>query len=138
MTTQPFVWKTSNDLYRLYYYSGGGAHFYEFVVGGNKLVLDYDFSSPLPLSWHMVTCWFDSTTGGGGIALNNQAPVTGTALSTVTLEFAYFQLGANNGSANSLNGLLDMVSLHPYVLSSNERTYLYNNGSGRIGRLLES
>lgn len=81
-------------------------------------------------TWYHVVAWHDSVNNQIAIAVNDGTPVTtghSTGVRTAALAFV---IGAFN-NANYFNGLIDEVGLWKRVLTSGERTDLYNGGSGR-------
>lgn len=84
-------------------------------------------------AWRYVICWHDATANTINICVNDGA-VDSTAHTTGVLDStATFYLGSLNdltGNGFSLDGLLDQVCIWKRVLTSGERTSMYNGGSG--------
>lgn len=86
-------------------------------------------------TWLFVVAWHDATANTLNIQVNNGGVNSNsygaTAIGGTTA--AAFDLGRRStaGSPLYLNGRLDQVMFWKRVLTSTERTFLYNSGSGR-------
>ncbi len=83
-------------------------------------------------SWNHVILWHDSTANELGFAINAGTPVTNTMGATVPVDNAGdFSLGARAGGAGGYyDGLMGPVRFWKRMLTSGERTELYNAGAG--------
>jgi hypothetical protein len=113
-----------------------GNALYEFFVGNGSsgIIGDIEattFGTPATGVWHFVVAWHDSVNNTVNIQVDN-----GTVDSTSTSgaagdSTADFNIGANaSGTVQFFDGRIDEVGFWKKVLSSQERTDLYNGGSG--------
>lgn len=80
-------------------------------------------------TWYHIICWHDATANEIGISVNDGTPATrgdGTAVDST----GDFQLGASVSQGLYWDGLIDEFGFWKRVLTSGERTQLYNSGSG--------
>jgi len=84
-------------------------------------------------SYHYFVVWHDAANDLLGVSVDNATPVTqATGGLAPEVSSARFQIsGDQGGSANYCNGPIDQVGLWKRVLTSDERTWLYNSGNGR-------
>jgi hypothetical protein len=99
-------------------------------VGGASYLINASTFGALSLAtWYHVVAWHSATSEQMGISVNNtantQAHTAGLATSTVD-----FTVGARLAGATAFDGLIDEVGAWGTVLSSTDRTNLYNGGSG--------
>jgi len=94
-------------------------------------VLANNFGSPSTATWYHVVCWHDSVNNVIGISVNAGTANT-TAYSAGTFDSTkQFRIGAYNGFGGIYwDGLIDEFGFWKRVLTSGERTSLYNGGSG--------
>lgn len=82
-------------------------------------------------SWACIHAWHDSVNNQIGISINAGTAATAAHSAGVTISSAYpFAVGASIGQALYWDGLLQRVGFWKRVLTSGERTSLYNSGSG--------
>lgn len=90
--------------------------------------------SPSTGTWYCLHMWHDATNNQIGISVNAGTPDTQSYSSGVLNSTSPFTIGAvsNSGSPTSFfDGMIDEVGIWKRVLSSAERTELYNSGNGR-------
>lgn len=82
-------------------------------------------------TWYQVICWHDATANQLGITVNDGTPQTVAEgnNNTSTGVFAIGKRGSNNDGY--FNGLIGPVRFWKRMLTSLERTELYNGGAGR-------
>lgn len=87
---------------------------------------------PSTATWYFVVGWHDSVANTINIQVNNGA-VDSTSYSSGVIDSAErFTMGANRTvPANFLNGKIDEAGVWKRILTSAERTALYNSGNGR-------
>ncbi|MES2623393.1 MAG: fibronectin type III domain-containing protein [Patescibacteria group bacterium] len=89
------------------------------------------FGSPSLNTWYFVTAWHDSVNDTVNIQVNNgtvdSASVTAGVFDSTT---AFLVGSVNAGSTGFMQGRVDAVGFWKRVLSSGERTSLYNSGAG--------
>jgi hypothetical protein len=82
-------------------------------------------------TWYFIVAWHDSVNNVIGLSVNDGTAET-TAHSTGVFQSSQrFSLGAVGNSNASYDGLMDEVGVWGRVLTSSERTELYNSGNGR-------
>jgi hypothetical protein len=89
--------------------------------------------TPSTGTWYQLIAWHDATNNEMGIAVNAEAsPATSAYSSGVFDSTASFQLGARGTTSPSayFDGLMAKVRLWKRILTSQERTDLYNSGDG--------
>ena len=83
-------------------------------------------------TWFFLVLWFDTTANTWNMTVNNSttsSAATGSnAPSTSTTAFTF---GAHAGPGAYYDGRLDQWGFWKRVLTSAEKTYLYNSGNGR-------
>lgn len=89
------------------------------------------FGAPSGSTWYMVTCWHDSVNNLIGIAVNAGTADTTSHSTGVLNGTSNFQLGNSGTANNAWDGKIDEVGFWKRVLTSDERTELYNSGNGR-------
>jgi concanavalin A-like lectin/glucanase superfamily protein len=92
-----------------------------------------NFGAPSTGTWYHVVAWHDSVSNQIGISVNAGTPDTASHSAGVFNSTTPFRLGAifaGGGQFYQLDGLLDEVGFWKRVLTSQERTDLYNGGSG--------
>jgi hypothetical protein len=114
-------------------YDNGTTQFSFFVSpsGTSAVVVQAsNFGTPSTATWYHLIAWHDSVNNQIGIAVNAGTPNTTSHTTGVQDSNGPFQIGARNAGAN-WDGLIDEVAIWKKVLTSDERTWLYNSGNGR-------
>lgn len=88
------------------------------------------FGKPLTETWHYVVAWHDATENTINIQVDNGAIDSTSYSSGITTTATTFYLG-QLALGYHFGGLIDEVGLWKRVLTSDERTWLYNSGNGR-------
>jgi hypothetical protein len=89
--------------------------------------------TPSTGTWYQLIAWHDATNNEMGIAVNAEAsPATSSYSSGVFDGTASFQLGARGTASPAayFDGLISKTRLWKRILTSQERTDLYNGGNG--------
>lgn len=85
-------------------------------------------------SWHHIICWHDSVNDLIGICVDDGTPNTAAHSTGVFVGTAPFGVGLQHVTAtsyaNGFNGVIDEIAFWKRVLTSGERTALYNSGAG--------
>lgn len=82
-------------------------------------------------TWYHIIVWHDSVNNEVGIAINAGTAVTSSYSFGCQDSTAAFRLGSEEGgAADFYDGLIDEVGFWKRVLTSGERTSLYNGGAG--------
>ena len=103
---------------------------FQFVVGaGGDSVLANTLGSPSAATWYHIIAWYDATANQIGIAINDGAADTASFSGGAPDGTSPFWLG--NAFNRPFDGLIDEVGFWKKVLTSTERTWLYNSGNGR-------
>jgi hypothetical protein len=114
-----------------------GANFrYTFVIANGSSSTEVSDTTVFPSpanTWAFIVMWHDPTADKIYIQVNNDATPDEAAWSGGTLaESNPFRLGHSNGAFGTRwDGLLDEWGFWKRVLTADERTWLYNSGSGR-------
>ena len=120
----------SDDEYLVEFDDSAGA--FRFLVGDGATFGNVTETQPSTANAHFVVVWHDPTADTVNIAINNDATPASAAWSSGTQNTASaFQIGKAVGSGAAFDGWLDEVGFWKKVLTSDERTWLYNSGSGR-------
>lgn len=118
--------------YLLLYNSGTNR--LEWYVSNNGtaavVVTANNFGAPSTSTWYHVVTWHDSVNNQIGIAVNAGTADTASHTTGVFDSTATFALGARNTSPAYHNGRIDELGFWKRVLTSTERTQLYNSGNG--------
>lgn len=113
----------TSDRFSLAVRSGGGTLTH---VEANTL------GSPSTGTWYLVHGWHDSVNNLIGISVNAGTADTNAHSAGVADTSAVFDMGHSEGTSNEdMVGLIDEAAMWRKVLSSTERTWLYNAGAGR-------
>lgn len=120
--------------YNLFYRTTGTTFAFEVFSASNSgtIVSSSTFGTPSTGTWYFIVAWYDATTNTMYISVND-----GTANSTAkgTLQAsgaAPFRIGARAYATieQYFDGKIDQVTIWKRVLTSGERTALYNSGNG--------
>jgi len=90
-----------------------------------------NLGAPATATWYFIVAWHDAVNDQIAIQVNNGTPDTAAHSTGVINGTNSFFLGARSNNANPHDGLLDEIGLWKRVLTSDERTWLYNAGAGR-------
>lgn len=122
---------SSREYSLIYNNSTNRFQFFISTTGGNNLsVTASSFGAPSTATPYQIFIWHDSTSNVFGIRVNNGTANTEANSSGVFSGSANFQIGAENGGL-PFDGLMRRARLWKRLLTSDERTFLYNGGSGR-------
>lgn len=80
--------------------------------------------------WHFLVAWHDAANDQIGVQVDNGTPATASRTGGSWDSSSSLYLGSALGTVNYLNGHLDSVSIWKRMLTSQERSDLYNSGSG--------
>lgn len=82
--------------------------------------------------WYFIVCWLDTTAQTINIQINNGAVASTAYTNDVRDGTSKLTFGRNEGGATQhANGALDQAGFWKRVLTTDERTWLYNAGNGR-------
>jgi hypothetical protein len=81
-------------------------------------------------TWYHIVAWHDSVNDQIGIAVNAGTPDTTAHTGGIALTASLFTIGANSNAGTDWDGALDEYGWWDRVLTSGERTSLYNGGAG--------
>jgi hypothetical protein len=87
-------------------------------------------SAPSATTWYFVCGWHDATANTITIQVDNGTPLSTSHAAGIFDSNGAFRLGLNS-AAQSMDGLIDQVGFWKRVLTSDERSFLYNSGNGR-------
>jgi hypothetical protein len=119
----------------LHYYDVGSSRFVFYVVssGGGTFtpVSANNFGAASTGTWYFVVGWHDSVNNQIGISINDGTPNTAAHSAGVADTATDFYIGRTGDTTDSyMDGLIDEVGFWKRVLTSTERTQLYNGGAG--------
>jgi hypothetical protein len=103
------------------------------VFNGSSAIGSIGTSTALSTgTWYFVVCWHDSVNNLVGISVNAGTAVTTATSGAPANTTAPFSIGSLDGLGTThWDGLIDEVAFWKRVLTSAERTELYNSGNGR-------
>jgi len=81
--------------------------------------------------WSFIVAWHDSVNNQLGVQVDNGTVGTSSHTTGVRDGTADFELGGNNAQSLYFDGLIDEAGWWRKVLSTSERTELYNSGNGK-------
>lgn len=100
------------------------------VAGQFDNVIADNFGSPSTGTWYYIVAWHDSVANTINISVNN-GPANSLSHTTGVLDSTGpFTIGALGNPLQYFDGRIDGVGLWKRVLTSQERTNLYNSGNG--------
>lgn len=132
-----FIAKSSDDFLKNVEYLiryGSGNNRFDITVGNgttSAAAQSDTFGAPSTATWYFVAAWHDSAANQLGISVNAGAADTTSWSSGTQDTSGSFSLGAWSQANNFHDGLLDEVGFWKRVLTSGDRTWLYNGGAGR-------
>jgi hypothetical protein len=88
------------------------------------------FGSPSLSTWYYIIAWHDSTANTINIQVNNGTVDSTSYSSGVFGSTSILAIGASSAPAGYIDGRIDEVGFWKKVLTSGERTLLYNSGAG--------
>ena len=113
---------------------GGGTNTFRWYINGGAVLVSSTLTATIN-TWYFFTIWHDATAEQLAIEINNNGTVNTASTSGFTLQEsgAQFRLGARaySGFEGYLNGYMDAVGFWKRVLTSDERSELYNGGNGK-------
>jgi hypothetical protein len=133
---QCFVVKGSGVSGEYYVEYNNGSDRFEFTVAGGSgftsltNVRANNFGSPSTGVWYCLHFWHDSVANEIGISVNAGTPDTASHSAGILDANTPFQIGSYSGFSLHTDGLLDEVGIWKRVLTSQDRTDLYNSGNG--------
>jgi len=92
-----------------------------------------NLGTPSTGTWYFIVAWHDSVNNVVGIQINNGTANTAAHTTGVAASDSTFQLSGRSGSTNKddhWDGLMESASLWKRVLTTAEKTTLYNAGAG--------
>jgi hypothetical protein len=81
-------------------------------------------------TWYLIHAWHDAANNVVGIVVDAGTPVTASYSGGLSQSVQDFNLGRYAGGSSYVDGVLDEVAVWKRVLTSDDRTALYNGGSG--------
>lgn len=82
-------------------------------------------------TWHFIDAWLDRGSNVIGINIDNSgSPLTTASTLGTSTTSADFVVGRYSTLNGNFNGRIDEVTYHHRVLTSAERSFLYNSGQG--------
>lgn len=127
---------TNNREYFIYYDQGTDRFIFEVSsdgqVGTVTSVSANTLGIPAADTWYFIVAWHDPVANMIYIEVNDGGEDNAAHAAGIFDGAADFNIGAsNNGTADYHNGRIDEVGIWKRLLTDNERTVLYNGGSGQ-------
>ena len=120
--------------YRLRRRGASGVGYLSWLVPNSGSEVKADTTDPVFLtesSWYFVIADYDSTADLIGISLNNGTRDTASVTTPNDVGSSpTFRIGAEKFAGRSWDGLIDEVAYWSRLLTTDEKTSLYNSGSG--------
>lgn len=135
-TTQDVVTKwngnadANSEFSLINYPSGGGMGFWVLNGSGGGNVMASNAGVLDTGKWHFVVAWHDSVNNVIGIQVNNGTPNTVSHTTGLYLGNAAFKFGTREIDIYPFNGRMAKFGFWKKVLSTEEKTALYNAGKG--------
>jgi hypothetical protein len=127
-------WKytTNNKEYILWYnYTNDRFRLEISSDGSTQSAVQADsFGSPSTSTWYFIVVWHDSINNTINIQVNNGTIDSTTHSTGVYVGNGPFEFGSYDGQA-FINGSINGVGFWRRLLTAEERTFLYNSGTGR-------
>jgi hypothetical protein len=128
-------WPAVGNFEYLLYYDSGADRFTAVVSSNGSNVISVvanNLGSPSTGTWYLIHFWHDSVNNLIGISANAGAADTTAHSGGVRDGNGPLNVGRNDdGDTHFWDGLIDEIGFWKRVLTSDERTELYNGGSGR-------
>lgn len=121
-----FVSKNSGSEFWAYTQANGGGDFQ--IGGGSVGTQAFPASTFTTGAWYHIVLWWDKTNNQMGYAINNGSAVTAATSGSPATSTSAFILGSSNGT-HYVDADIDGVGFWNRVLTSGERTTLYNSGN---------
>lgn len=110
-----------------------GQLYFEVFRSNTGITAVWPGGTPSADAWYFCVCWHDATANTVNLQIDYDTPTsqaTGGALDSAGA--AAFEVGARTASGPFyLDGTVDEIGFWKRVLTSDERTELYNSGNGR-------
>lgn len=130
-------WGAAGSREYILYYIGGATNRLQFYVSNDGTaftsVTASNHGAITTGTWRNVVCWHDSVNNQIGIAGNAGTANTASHTTGVSDGAQEFVIGRDSGGAPGgiyFDGLIDEVGFWKRVVTSGERTELYNGGNG--------
>ena len=140
------LWVNAESLgsnYVIGQYGGAGARSWEiqhtgsrfhFFVSNDGTVTNWvtanNLGAPSTATWYLIIAWHDAAANTINIQVNNGTVDSGGHTTGVFNSAEDFRIGTAEVGGPFWDGLIDEVAIWKRVLTSDERTQLYNGGSG--------
>ncbi len=116
--------------YLMYRHTDGNVYWEVFDSGGATYARAL-VAGPALTTWAFFAAWFDASTSKVSLSINNGAANTSGGTVTPWDGTEDFRIGAHAGATPIyFDGRIDEVGYWKRVLTANERTMLYNGGTG--------
>lgn len=114
--------------YAIYVNTSGSAKF-RFTVGGYSLTILDSTTTISAGNWYFVVCWYNDSGPTLNIQVNNSGVDSVDYYYGMMDTTTAFRIGASTAGLY-WDGLIESVSFFKRILTSDERTQLYNSGNG--------
>lgn len=134
-TSQEFIAKDAQTAGNREYslnFNGWRFRFYVFDTSNNFASIEATaFGASSTGTWYYLVAWHDATANTINLQINNGTVYSAAHSTGVKDGGASFFVGARLASVNPLNGAIDDTAFWKKVLTSDEKTALYNSGNGK-------
>lgn len=106
---------------------------FEFIVddgSGSTTVRANNFGLPVINTWHFICAWHDATANTINIQVNDGIADSTAHTTGVDIANSPFVIGGLGTTTNLADGRIDEVGFWKRILTSEERTKVYNNDNG--------
>jgi len=86
--------------------------------------------SPSTATWYLIVVWHDSVNNVAGIQVNDGTPNTVAYSLGVNDNTSTLDIGSQDAALVPMDGRIDAVGIWKRMLTSTERSYLWNGGAG--------
>lgn len=126
-------WTAAGKEYLLYYYSVDRYIYFIIYNGGNYSIGASSFGQLAIQKWYYVHGYHDSVANTVGVGVNDVWNTASGGTGGAAAGSTAFTIGCDaDGSTDQFNGIVDEMFLYRQrLLTSAERTWLYNDGLGR-------
>ncbi|MBI2314953.1 hypothetical protein HYU93_02745 [Candidatus Daviesbacteria bacterium] len=115
-------------------WSGSSVNRFRFIVSSDGItpvsVTANSLGAPSNSTWYFIVAWHDAAANTINIQVNNGTVDSAAHTTGIFTGAAPFTVGATGVPGEYWDGRIDAVGLWKRVLSSSERTVLYNSGNG--------
>lgn len=118
-----FYYDNATDRMRLYLLNGSTGVRLNLAAG--------TLGSPSLATWYHAFFWHDSINNSGGIRINDSLEDTGVTSGALGTSAHTFGVGGDSSGAATFDGQICEIGMWKRLLTTQEKTWVYNSGFGR-------